>query len=56
LLTTLEVANLLRVTPAAVRAWVAAGHLAAIRVGPRDRLRFEPDAIKSLLAGRGRAA
>ena len=49
LLTLLEVADLLRVSPHTIRAWVRNGRLRPVR--PCRRLLFSPDEIERLLAG-----
>jgi excisionase family DNA binding protein len=49
LLTLLEVADLLRVSPHTIRAWVRHGRIRPVRLC--RRLLFSPDEIERLLAG-----
>ena len=57
LLTSAEVAEKLQMSPEAVCRAVKAGHLPALRVGPRGRLRFcRSDVERALQHARGESA
>lgn len=48
LLTAIEVARLLRVTPRSLRRWAAAGRIKVIKIG--RFVRFHPDDVKVVLS------
>jgi excisionase family DNA binding protein len=51
LLTSRQVAQRLNLSVWAVRRLVAAGHLPAVRFGPRGHLRFRSEEVERLIAG-----
>ena len=51
LLTTDEVAGILRTSPWGVRRLVSGGRLRAIRLTPHGRLRFRAEEVKQLIEG-----
>ncbi len=51
-LTTAEAAQRLKVSAETVRAWVKAGKLAGVRIGPRAGFRVPSSDVERLLAGR----